>query len=238
MAAINSLRTHLVDELIDLLDAENQLTTALPKLAKSATSNPLRRAFQKHLKETQTHVARLNQAIRALGEKPKSKTCEGLQGLLEEGETMMKDTPAGTLRDAVMITGAQKVEHYEMASYGTAATYAKVLGENEVARLLARTLREEKAADRTLTQIAEGAINEKAAEQWRSHEEEARGTTEWARAGAAGTARQLGRSIQQAAMALGMAADRSRSSGRRSSRGRTTRKTGSFSRRRAGTRKR
>jgi ferritin-like metal-binding protein YciE len=238
MAAINSLRAHLVDELIDLLDAENQLTAALPELAKSATSNPLRRALQKHLKETQTHVARLNQAIRALGEKPKSKTCEGMQGLLEEGETMMNDAPVGALRDAVMITGAQKVEHYEMASYGTAATYAKVLGENEVARLLARTLREEKAADRTLTQIAVRTINDKAAEEWRSKEEEAGGTAGWARAGAASTARQLRRSIQQAAMALGMAADRARSSGRRTSGGRTTRKASSSSRRRAGTRKR
>jgi ferritin-like metal-binding protein YciE len=144
MPTTGSLRAHLIDELVDLLDAEHQLTGALPKLAQAATSRPLRAAFQRHLKETRGHVTRLSQALRELGEKSSSKTCEGMQGLLEEGETMMKRTPAGSLSDAVLITGAQKVEHYEMASYGTARTYAKVLGEKAVARLLGRTLKEEK----------------------------------------------------------------------------------------------
>ena len=103
--AVDSLRTHLVDELVDLRDAEEQLTKALPKLARSATSKPLRTAFEKHLKETRAHVTRLNQALRDLGETPRSKTCEGMKGLLKEGETAMNKAPEGALRDAVMITG-------------------------------------------------------------------------------------------------------------------------------------
>ena len=172
MATIASLRSHLIDELTDLLDAENQLTDALPRLAKAATSKPLRAAFQKHLKETRGHITRLNQALRSLGEKPSSKTCEGMQGLLEEGESMMKRTSAGSLRDAVMITGAQKVEHYEMASYGTARTYARVLGETAIARLLEQTLREERNADKALTRIAEEGVNEDAAEEWQSQDDD------------------------------------------------------------------
>jgi ferritin-like metal-binding protein YciE len=158
--------------LSDLLDAENQLTEALPKLAQAATSKPLRTVFQKHLRETRGHITRLNRAFHSLGEKPSSKTCAGMQGLLDEGQSMMKKTAPGSLRDAVMITGAQKVEHYEMASYGTARTYARVLGEQSIARLLEQTLKEEKNADRALTKIAEGAVNEDAAEQWQSQDDE------------------------------------------------------------------
>ena len=133
MAGIRSLRVHLVDELSDLLDAETQLTKALPKLAVSATSKPLRSALQKHLAETRNHLARLTQALTELGEKPQRRTCDAMASLLEEGDAVVKKTPAGALRDAVMITGAQKVEHYEMAAYGTARTYARVLGETGVA---------------------------------------------------------------------------------------------------------
>jgi ferritin-like metal-binding protein YciE len=154
--AVDSLRTHLIDELKDLLDAENQLTSALPKLASSASTPALRTAFQKHLKETRGHIARLNEAMRELGERPRRKTCEAMEGLLTEGEKMMNEAPEGALRDAVMITAAQKVEHYEMATYGTVRTYAEVLGERGVARLLAQTLKEEKAADAKLTMIAGG----------------------------------------------------------------------------------
>jgi ferritin-like metal-binding protein YciE len=207
MAAVESLRTHLVDELIDLLDAENQLTKALPKLAQSATSKSLRAAFQKHLTETRKHVTRLNQALRDLGERPKSKTCEAMKGLLEEGETMMKKTPAGSLRDAVMITGAQKVEHYEMASYGTVRTYARVLRERTVARLLEQTLKEEKLADRNLTKIAEGSVNKKAADEWHSQQEEnaLTRTAEWAGSTAAYASDQLARGIRAAAATIGLA---------------------------------
>src|SRR6186713_3487898 len=116
--AVDSLRTHLIEELTDLFDAEQQLTKALPKMAASATEPKLKAAFQKHLKETRGHVARLDKALRQLGEKPRRKTCEAMKGLLTEGEEMMNNTSEGALRDVVMITAAQKVEHYEMASYG------------------------------------------------------------------------------------------------------------------------
>jgi ferritin-like metal-binding protein YciE len=210
MAAVESLRTHLVDELADLLDAEKQLTETLPNLARSATSSALRVAFQKHLKETRTHMTRLNQALRELGERPKSKTCEGMQGLLEEGEAVMNKTPEGALLDAVMITSAQKVEHYEMASYGTARTYAQVLGETGVARLLEQTLREEKAADRTLTQIAESSVNERAAEEWQAQDEDDALTrsAEWAGSTAASASRQLAKGVRRMASAVGVAQDR------------------------------
>jgi ferritin-like metal-binding protein YciE len=209
MATTSSLRTHLVDELIDLLDAENQLTDALPKLAQAATSKRLRTAFQSHLKETRGHVTRLSQALRELGEKPSSKTCEAMQGLLEEGETMMKKTPTGSLRDAVMITGAQKVEHYEMASYGTARTYARVLGETAVARLLEQTLKEEKIADRTLTKIAKASVNEDAAKEWQSQEEDSvlSRTAEWAGSTAGYASRQLARGLRTAVSTVGLATD-------------------------------
>jgi ferritin-like metal-binding protein YciE len=217
MATVDSLRTHLVEELADLLDAEQQLTRALPKLAGSATSKQLKGAFQKHLKETHTHVARIKDAMRELGERPASKTCEGMQGLLEEGESMMNEAPAGALRDAVMITGAQKVEHYEMASYGTARTYAQVLGEAAVARLLQRTLDEEKAADVKLTQIAEGSVNEQAANAWQSQESEddeedgvLSRTADWAGTAAAGASRTVAKGVRTAAATIGLAPKRSR----------------------------
>jgi ferritin-like metal-binding protein YciE len=220
MAAIESLHTHLVDELLDLLDAEQQLTKALPKMARAATARPLRTAFEKHLKETRGHISRLNQAIRDLGEKPKSKTCEGMQGLLEEGETVMNKTPEGALRDAVMITGAQKVEHYEMASYGTARTYAQVLGQTGVARLLDQTLKEEKAADMTLTRIAEGSVNEEAAEEWQSQEDEESTMSRsagWASSAARSATRQFSSGVRRVASAVGFAQDRSSGGGRRGS---------------------
>ena len=234
MAAVESLRTHLVDELVDLRDAEEQLTKALPKLAQAATTMRLRTAFQKHLTETRGHINRLNEALRALGERPRSKTCEGMQGLLAEGEAVMKKTPAGALRDAVMITGAQKVEHYEMASYGTARTYAQVLGESSVARLLAQTLKEEKAADRTLTQIAKANVNEDAAEEWEAQEAEEstlNRTAEWAGSTAGYASRQLTKGVRYAASVVGAV---SRSSKRR----RASRSTRTSVRRRAATKKR
>jgi ferritin-like metal-binding protein YciE len=208
--AVDSLRTHLVEELTDLLDAENQLTKALPKMAKSATTPALRAAFQKHLQETRGQIDRLNTALRQLGERPRRKTCEAMEGLLTEGEELMNKTPEGALRDAVMITAAQKVEHYEMASYGTVRTYAEVLGERGVARLLAQTLKEEKAADGKLTVIAEGSVNEEAAEEWRAQDEE--GALERSRAWVGDTvdaaSRQLAGGARRAAASMGMAQDR------------------------------
>lgn len=237
MAAVDSLHAHLVEELTDLRDAETQLTEALPKLAQSATSKELRTAFQKHLKETRTHLTRIDQALRALGEKPSSETCQAMKGLLKEGEKHMKKAPAGALRDAVLITGAQKVEHYEMASYGTARTYAQVLGEQQVARLLEQTLKEEKAADQTLTNIAESSVNEEAAEEFQSQSDSEEGplmrSAEWAGRTSGMAVRQLTRTARRAAAAVGIAQDRSsRSSSRKSSRPRST------ARRRASTKKR
>jgi ferritin-like metal-binding protein YciE len=220
MAAVDSLHTHLVAELTDLRDAETQLTQALPKLAQSATSKTLRSAFQKHLKETRTHLTRIDQALRALGEKPSSETCEAMKGLLKEGEKHMKNAPEGALRDAVLITGAQKVEHYEMASYGTARTYAQVLGEQQVVRLLGQTLEEEKATDRILTEIAEGEVNEEAAEEFQSQNEGEEGP--------------LMSSARRLASSFGLAQDRS--PGRSSRKGGTPRSQGR--RRRATTKKR
>jgi ferritin-like metal-binding protein YciE len=226
MAAVDSLHAHLVEELTDLRDAETQLTQALPKLAQAATSRELRTAFQKHLKETRTHLTRIDQALRALGETPSSKTCEAMKGLLKEGDSHMKTSPAGALRDAVLITGAQKVEHYEMASYGTARTYAQVLGERQVAKLLEQTLKEEKAADRTLTDIARRSVNEDAAEEFQSQSGSEEGplmrSAEWAGRTSGMAVRQLTRTARRAAVAIGVAPDRSarRSSSRKSSSGR------------------
>lgn len=216
MAAVDSLRTHLVEELTDLRSAEEQLIEALPKMAKSATSKALRTAFQKHLGETRGHVTRLNQAMRALGEKPASKTCKAMQGLLKEGNSLMNKTPEGALRDVVMITAAQKVEHYEIATYGTVRTYARVIGEPEVARLLEQTLKEEKTADVSLTKIAEGEVNEDAAEEWQSQSESLLELgSEWMESATRGVTRTVNRAVA----AAGLTSERSggrKASGRKS----------------------
>ncbi len=220
--AVDSLRTHLVEELFDLLDAENQLIKALPRMAKSATTALLKTAFQRHLAETRQHVVRLRKALQQLGERPRRTTCEAMQGLLTEGEDVMKRAPEGAVRDAVMITAAQKVEHYEMASYGTARTYAEVLGEPGVARLLAQTLKEEKAADGKLTTIAERSVNEDAAEEWRAQEADSmlERSGAWVGDAVHAASRQLKGSARRAATTMGLASNRSSSGGRRN-RGRT-----------------
>src|SRR3954471_13385400 len=207
--AVDSLRAHLVEELTDLVDAETQLTKALPRMAEAAATAALRTAFRTHLQETRGHITRLNQALRELGEKPARKTCEAMKGLLTEGEELINSAPEGALRDAMMITAAQKVEHYEMASYGTVRTYAQVLGEPGVARLLAQTLKEEKAADGKLTTIAERSVNEDAAEEWRAQDED--GLVERSAAwmsDAVGTAsRQLAGRARRAAASVGLVQD-------------------------------
>jgi ferritin-like metal-binding protein YciE len=223
--AVDSLRTHLVEELIDLLDAETQLTKALPRMAKSATTPMLKTAFQRHLMETRAQIARLNKALRQLGERPRRKTCEAMEGLLTEGESVMNRTPEGVLRDAVMITAAQKVEHYEMASYGTARTYAMVLGEHGVARLLAQSLKEEKATDGKLTTIAERSVNEDAAEEWRAQEEDGgmlAEATEWVGSAVQAASRQLAGATRRPAASRGLAQDRSKKRGQ-ATRGRSRR---------------
>jgi ferritin-like metal-binding protein YciE len=161
----------------------------------------LRTAFEKHLQETERQIDRLEKAFGSLGESPRPKRCEGMRGLIREGSELLRSTPGGSLRDAVMITAAQKVEHYEMASYGTARTYATVLGEPLVAQLLDDTLQEEKNADLKLTKIAEERVNGKAAEEW--HRTSARLLEHTA--GLAGTAAGIGaRTVKRVADAVGL----------------------------------
>jgi ferritin-like metal-binding protein YciE len=166
MASVASLREHLVEELNDLVSAEQQLIEALPKMAQRAADRQLRTAFKNHLAETRQHEKRVTQALKQLGEKASGETCEAMEGLLKEGQELMDGADGGALRDAMMITAAQKVEHYEIATYGTVRTYATLLGEQGVARLLEQTLKQEKAADKKLTTIAEGAVNKRAAKEW------------------------------------------------------------------------
>jgi ferritin-like metal-binding protein YciE len=194
MARIDSLQTLLVAELRDLLDAERRLTKALPKMAKAASKEELRAAFNEHLEQTEEHVARLDEALSALDVEPKAKTCHGMAGLVEEGsEQMQEDYEDEALRDAAIIGAAQKVEHYEIASYGTAVTFARLLGNDHVAGLLERTLQEEKEADRKLTEIAEQMVNPEALhEEGEEDEDESmagtRGSASDARTGRTGTA--------------------------------------------------
>ncbi|HZT77006.1 MAG TPA: ferritin-like domain-containing protein [Vicinamibacterales bacterium] len=166
MASVASLREHLVEELNDLLNAEQQLVEALPMMAERATRKELQSAFRRHLAETKTHERRVTQALKALNEDASGTTCEAMKGLLEEGQELMSSGEPGALLDAMLITAAQKVEHYEIASYGTVRTYANVLGEKKVAQLLDQNLRDEKNADKKLTTIAEGAVNRQAAKEW------------------------------------------------------------------------
>ena len=165
MPTINSLQELLVEQLKDLYDAEKRLTKALPKMAKKATHQELVAAIEEHLSETEGHVQRLEQMFEMLEEPVKSKPCAGIRGILEEGdEHVGEDYNDDGLRDAVIIGSAQRVEHYEMAAYGTAAAHAKRLGLDEIAELLDTTLAEEKAADEKLTEIAETVVNADAAE--------------------------------------------------------------------------
>ena len=152
---MSKLRETFLDELADLYDAEKQLIKALPKMAKAAEHEELKAAFETHLEETQEHVNRLEQVFRAFGSKPKGKKCKAMQGLIEEGEEIIDEE----MGDAALICAAQKVEHYEIASYGCLQSWATLLEENESADLLQETLDEEKATDEKLTQTAESAIN-------------------------------------------------------------------------------
>ena len=183
MASVASLREHLIEELNDLLNAEQQLIEALPQMAERASQRELKSAFRSHLAETKTHERRVTQALKQLGEEANGKTCEAMEGLLEEGQELMSGAEPGSLLDAMMITAAQKVEHYEIASYGTVRTYAQVLGERGVARLLDQNLKEEKAADKKLTRIAEGQVNRQAAREF--HEQKSMTAEATAAAGSA-----------------------------------------------------
>jgi ferritin-like metal-binding protein YciE len=156
---LESLRDLLVEQLQDLYDAEHRITKALPKMAKAATSPDLKAAFQKHLTETKGQIDRLQQAFEAMGVKAKKKPCKAIQGLIEEGEETIKEDAEPEVRDAALIAAAQRVEHYEMAGYGTVCAYAKLLNEKAVLKLLQATFAEEKATDEALTELAESTIN-------------------------------------------------------------------------------
>lgn len=151
---IETLRDLFVDELQDLHSAEQQITKALPKLVKASHNPNLKQAFEHHLEETKHHVMRLEQILKRMNENPKGKTCEGMKGLLEEGEDRVSHGGEAEVLDAGIIAAAQRVEHYEIAAYGSARTYAELLGDQAAVRLLSETLAEEKAADSKLTQVA------------------------------------------------------------------------------------
>jgi ferritin-like metal-binding protein YciE len=156
---IESLDQLLEEELRDIYDAEKQLVKALPKMAKAAASEELREALDEHLQVTKGQVERLEQIFEKLGTKAKGKSCAGMKGLIEEGEEVMGQDASNELKDAAIIGAAQRVEHYEIAAYGTARTFAERLGNEEVAELLQETLTEEEEADERLTEISEGLLD-------------------------------------------------------------------------------
>ena len=156
-----ALKELYIDELKDIYNAENQLVKALPKMAKAATSDELRTGFEEHLEQTRGHVQRLEQIFKALGEKPSGKKCKGMEGLVAEGQEMMGEDFEDDVMDAALISAAQRVEHYEIAAYGTVRTYAELLGEDTAVQLLEQTLEEEKETDQKLTDMA-SEINVKA----------------------------------------------------------------------------
>lgn len=156
---MGTLEDLYTDLLKDLYSAEKQLVKALPKLAKNAQSPDLQRAFQDHLKQTEGHVERIERIFSDLGGSPRGKKCVGMEGLVEEGNELLKEKTEPEVLDAGLIAAAQKVEHYEIASYGTARAWAERLGYNQAARLLQQTLDEESTANEKLTRIAESHVN-------------------------------------------------------------------------------
>lgn len=163
MATMKNLEDALVDELRDILHAEKQLTRALAKMAKKASSEELREAFEEHREVTLEQIERLEKAFDVLGKAPRAKKCEGMFGILEEGKEHLEEDAEPSVLDAVMIADAQKAEHYEIASYGTVIAWAEQLGHNEIVRLLEQTLEEEKETDVKLTELAETLANQEAA---------------------------------------------------------------------------
>ena len=164
MADTPTLYDAFLDELRDAYDAEKQLTKALPKLARAATSSKLRQAFETHLDETRNQIGRLEDAFGLLDEKVRGKHCDGIAGIIDEGKKTLEEGFDDSTMDACLIAGGQRAEHYEIAAYGTLIAWAKTLGHGDVAELLAETLEEEKAADEKLTSLAESGLNESAAD--------------------------------------------------------------------------
>ena len=162
----SKLQEFFIDELKDIYWAEQKLVKTLPKLQKAATSEELQSAFESHLEETKTHVQRLEQAFKLIGEKPVAKKCDAMEGITEEGSSVIEDTDEGTAtRDVALVLAGQKAEHYEIATYGGLIQIAQTLGHDDIADLLRQTLEEEKMADEKLTEIAENGINYEASEE-------------------------------------------------------------------------
>src|SRR4026207_1886656 len=159
MADAGTLHDAFIDELRDAYDAEKQLTKALPKMAKAASSPKLRTAFEDHIEETRGQIERLEQIFGSLDEKVRGKHCEGIAGIIEEGKSIMEEDFDDATMDACLIAGGQRAEHYEMAAYGTLVAWAQAMGHNEAAMLLQENLDEEKAADEKLSDLAEGGIH-------------------------------------------------------------------------------
>jgi ferritin-like metal-binding protein YciE len=156
---LDTLQKLYINELRDLYNAENQLLKALPKMAKGASSEELKNAFEKHFQQTETHVERLENIFEQLDQTPKGKTCHGMKGLIEEGSEILKEEGDPSVLDAGIIVAGQKVEHYEIASYGSARTFAELLGQNKAAELLQTTLDEESEANELLNGLAESIVN-------------------------------------------------------------------------------
>ena len=159
---LDTLEKLYVDELRDIYNAENQLLKALPKMAKGASSPDLKDAFETHLRQTESHVERLEQIFGELDQSPKGKTCRAMKGLIEEGSEILKEDGEDSVLDAGIIVAAQKVEHYEMAAYGSARTFARLLGQEKAAELLQTTLDEESETNESLNQLAENIVNPEA----------------------------------------------------------------------------
>jgi ferritin-like metal-binding protein YciE len=174
---MENLRELLVGELKDLYSAEKQIVKALPKVVRGAASEELKAALTEHLEVTKEQVVRLEEVFRHLGEKPTGKHCKGMEGLLKEGSESLEEEEKGTLRDLQLIGAAQRVEHYEVAAYGTAKAIAEKLGSNDAATLLDETLKEEEQADSTLTQVAEGLYSKAPTGDETDGEEDGQGKT-------------------------------------------------------------
>lgn len=162
--SLNKLNDLFIDELRDTLSAEKQLVEALPKMAAASSSPVLQSAFEKHLRETEGQIERLKRVFESIGETARAKTCKAMEGLIEEGADIIKEKADLEVKDAALIAAAQKVEHYEIAAYGTLATWAKLLDHKQALGLLVESLDEEKATDEKLTELAESRINESAVE--------------------------------------------------------------------------
>ncbi len=160
--ALNSFEDLFVEQLQDLYDAEQRLTKALPKMAEAAHNPALKSAFREHLSQTQNHVTRLEQVFKGIGKSAQAKTCEAMKGLVAEGDETIGATGDPHVKDAALIAAAQRVEHYEIAGYGSVRTFAQRLGKTDAARLLQETLDEEAATDKKLTALAESTINPRA----------------------------------------------------------------------------